>query len=640
MREYLLSKLAVFRADSSLQRSPNQGSVYVLKRAFLLSVLFSLVSPFIACDDTAAPIREREILVEVPGGDPSIFMMGGDWQAQESRILVAAGDLEKTLPLNSEVELGVIMFNQEGVPVTGERVNFRILDDDPAGAAVSASTTTTDANGYARIGFYSASVVRQYEVEVTHPRSRVPVVFTIDVLDLPTGGLDIRFDYQGPVALDQLEVYVVDQPTVCDSVYYLAPPDGVVVSQNGLSTIDRYQIAALPAGKSYGIVVRARTFEGGTLAAGGCLGDMRIIEDELRSATVTLLLLPLNPAGTYEVINHFNFTDAIPGRVGDVIDQLLRFFGDNNNEREIGGLIFDAIEQLAREVAGSIGGIVIELIGNWVEDDLNRLINSYIDNDAPPWIRDFFTIGSDLISVVSNMEVISEMTFTKARSDGTFEGAQNWVGLAFYWRIGCADTDPEDCGRFAFTMNQIAEGAHGINLVFGQFDGRVHSYNQGIINSHNMDLQYGRLVLFVLNQIILPRFANGATSLSEGLLNLADCPSFANRLTGGRDQLRLGGINIVSRSRIEGWCVSAMGLVGTAASFILEGLEVDTRMDLQGELVFVEENDDLSVDRIVEGEWRGAIRTAEEAAPPFTGDFEGERLLDGEVDGELMGEMP
>ena len=606
----------------------------------MLLILGLLTSHFVACDDSAAPIREREILVEVPGGDPSAFMMGGDWQPQSARVLVPAGDLERTVPLGGEIEVGVIMFNQDGAPVSGERVQFDILGENDQGAALTASMTTTDANGYARVSFYAGDVLRDYRVEASHPNARAPVLFSLEVLDLPTGGLDIRFDYQGPVALDQVEVYVVEQETVCDSVYYLAPPDGVVLSQNGLSVVDRYQPSALPAGESYGIVVRARTSEGGTLAAGGCLGDIRIIEGEIRTATVTLLLLPLNPAGRYEVINHFNFTDAIPGQVGNVIDQLLRFFGDQNNEREIGGLIFDAIEQLAREFAGTIGGIVIELIANWVEDDLNRLINGYIDNDAPQWIRDFFTIGADLVGVVSNMEVISEMTFTKARSDGTFEGAQNWLGLAFYWRLDCQESDPDDCGRYAFTMNQIADNANGINLVFGQFDGRVHSYNQGIINSHNMDLQYGRLVLFVLNQIILPRFADGATSLSEGLLNLANCPDFANRLTGGRDRLRLGGINIVSRDRIEGWCVSAMSLVGTGASIILEGLEVDTRMDLQGEVTFAEDNDDLSVDRLLEGTWRGSIRTAEEAAPPFEGDFEGERLLDDEIDGELMGEMP
>lgn len=592
----------------------------------ILSVTLLVFTGLTGCDDDTLPVREREILVEVPGGDPSQYT-GGDWPFRDARVLVPAGELEKTVPLTGEVEIGVILFDQTGAPVMGERVLIDILGEDDQGAAITAGSTTTDMNGYARVTFYAGEVVRAYEVDVRHDQAANPVVFSVNVLDLPVGGLNVRFDYQGPVALDQIELYLVDQPTICDAIYYLAPPDGVVVSQNGLNVSDRYQARALPAGERFGLVARARTRDGGSLAAGGCVGDVRIVENETREVTISLLLLPLNPAGQYEVINHFDFTEAIPGEVGLVIQNLVRFFGDQNHEREIGAVIFDVIEQLAREVAGTIGGLVIELIGNWVEDDLNDLINGYIDNDAPQWVRDFFTIGSDLVSVVSNIEVISEMSFTKSRSDGTFDGAQSWVGLAFYWRLDCEPTDPEECGRYAFTMDQIVEGANGIQLVFGQFDGRVHSYNRGIINEHTMDLQYGRLVLFVLNQIILPRFANGATSLSEALLNLANCPDFANRLTGGRDQLRLGGFNIVSRDRIESWCVSAMNLVGSGASFILQGLEIDTRMSLQGELVFIEETDDLGVDRITEGDWRGSIRTAQEAAPPFDGDFEGINLM-------------
>ena len=235
----------------------------------------------------------------------------------------------------------------------------------------------------------------------------------------------------------------------------------------------------------------------------------------------------------------------------------------------------------------------------------------------------FFTIGSDLISVVSNMEVISQMNLSKARSDGTFDGSQNWVGLAFYWRVGCDEADRE-CGRYPFRLDDIVNGAEGIQLVFGQFEGRIHSYNQGIIHLHNMDLQYGRLILFVLNQIILPEIANGATSISDALVTLANCPGFANRLTGGQAYLRLGGINIVSRSRIESWCSSAMGITGTAATYLLDGLEIDTRMDLQGEMTFVETNDDLMIDQIIDGVWWGALRTSEEAAPPFEGTFLGE----------------
>ena len=193
-----------------------QNSARVSFTLFILSLLFGLS----ACDDSAAPIREREILVEVPGGDPSIF--NGNTQPREARILVAAGEANKSLPLNGEIELGVILFNGQGEPVSGERVQYALVNADDSGVALSASMTTTDVNGYARVSFYAGERVNAYDVEVSHRQSLAPITFNLDVLDLPNGGLNITFDYQGPVTLDQLEVYIVEQASICDNVYYFS----------------------------------------------------------------------------------------------------------------------------------------------------------------------------------------------------------------------------------------------------------------------------------------------------------------------------------------------------------------------------------------------------------------------------------
>jgi hypothetical protein len=597
----------------------SRSSTSVLMYAFILIGLIAS-----GCDDQVVAPRERQIFVEV---DPDLGVGLNPRPNQPetiSRILVVAGESEKTVPIGGEVELGVLLFDTQGQPVVGERLEFQILDETLDGASLTSEQTSSDQSGYGRLNFFAGQQIREYEVEVRH-REALPVRFQIQTLDLPSGSLNVQFDYQGPVPLDQLEVYLMQDPSYCDRVFYMNPPDDSFLSQNGLNTSDRFSIPVLPAGESYSVWVRARTRDQGVLAGGGCTNDIRIIEDETRSVTVSILLLPVDPAGRYEVVNHFNFTDAIPGQVGDVIDGLVRFFGDANNEREIGVLIFDVVENLAREAAGSIGGLVIDLIRRWVEDDLNELINRYIDEDGPEWIRDFFTIGTDLISVVSNLEVLSEMSISKARSDGTFDGAQNWLGLTFYWRVGCDENPDPECGRYPFTMDEIVDGLEGVNLVFGQFDGRMHSYNQGTINLHTMELQYGRLVLFILNHLLLPRIADGATSITDALLNLGNCSGFADRLTGGRSYLRIGGINIVRRSSIEGWCTNALSFTGSAATLILERLNLDTRMDLQGDLVFVQNDDDLVVDLIEEGSWWGALRTADEAAPPFTGDFNGVR---------------
>lgn len=580
------------------------------------------------CADSAAP-TERQVLVEVdpnrPIAEPTYDDAGNLLPpTAANRILVITGNEEKDVNLEGTVELAVILLDSNGDAVEGERVEYQIVEEDESGAALSARRTSTDELGFSRVDFQAGTEIKDYEVEVWHPETR-RLKFIVHVIDLPSGGVEVEFEYEGPVELGQIEVYLLAERDFCEDPYYLAPPQDVVFSANTQRLDDRITISPLLAGTRLSVLVRARIASNGVLAAGGCVGDVLVREDENVRVKVPVFLIPLQPAGSYTVDNHLDFTDAIPGTLGDVIRGLVRFFGDQNHEREIAGLIFDLVEGLVREAAGAIGGLIVDLVRGWVEDDLNEIINNYIDNDGPDWLRSFFTIGSDLISVVSNLEVISRMRISKPRRDGTFEGSQNWIGLAFYWRLPCADDPDPACGRHAFTMDEVAAAAEGIQLVFGQFTGRIHTYNHGVIDLHTMDLQYGRLILFVLNNVILPFIADGANNLGDALLNLANCPGFANGVTGGRGHLRIGGINIVSRGTIEDWCVTILSIVGDAAEAIIGRLRVDTRLSLQGEMLFLEETDDLVVDAMTDGVWRGVIRTANDEGPPFEGDYAGTR---------------
>ena len=74
--------------------------------------------------------------------------------------------------------------------------------------------------------------------------------------------------------------------------------------------------------------------------------------------------------------------------------------------------------------------------------------------------------------------------------------------------------------------------------------------------------------------------------------------------------------------------LGAVSVVGDTASAILGRLRIDTRMTLEGEMTFVEETDDLRVDHMIDGRWRGVIRTSEDEGPPFEGWFEGSRDAD------------
>jgi hypothetical protein len=601
-----------------------------MRSFFLYGLIASLTLGVLGCEDEILKPDTRQVLVEVdprtiaeppmidddgnviPPAPPTVY----------GRILVISGDDEKNVHAGGTVPLDVILLDTNGDPVDGERVDFEIFGD-MADSTLSARRTATDENGVATVDFVAGAALGSYTVQVKNPETRV-LEFTINVIDLPTGGLDIGFEYEGPVALGRMEVYVIDDADYCEDPYYLTPPEGVIESGTVDDIFERFEVSPLLAGTQVSVVVRGRLAANGVLAAGGCVSDIRVPDGENQRVTVSTFLLPLNPAGSYTVLNTFDFTDAIPGTLGDVINGLVQFFGTRNQEREIAGLLFDVIERIARDFGGGLAGLAVNLLRDWLEDELNDVINGWIDNDAPDWVRDFFTIGQDIVGIVAEMEVVSRMRISKPRRDGTFDGSQNWIGLAFYWRLPCENDPDPQCGRYEFTMDEIAAAAEGIQLVFGQFTGRIHSYNQGIIDLHTMDLQYGRLIMFVLNNIILPFIADGATNLRDALLNLANCPGFANRATGGRGHLRIAGINIVSRDRIEQWCTGGIGIVGDAASAIIGRLRVDTRLSVQGEMVFLEETDDLQVDAIENGTWTGVIRTADDEGPPFAGTFVGE----------------
>ncbi|MGK0359588.1 MAG: hypothetical protein ACI9U2_001890 [Bradymonadia bacterium] len=610
-----------------------------MRQLFFYSFIASFTLGAMGCDDEVLGPDTRQILVEVdprrtiaepefdddgnlvPPAPPTVF----------GRILVIAGEDEKMVHAGGSTELAVILLDTNGDPVARERIDFEIFGDT-ADSTLSSRRTVTDDNGIATVDFIAGIALGDYVVQVKNPETRV-LEFNVSVVDLPTGGVDIGFEYEGPVALSRMEVYVIDDPDYCDDPYYLTPPDGVIDSGIVEDLFERYEVSPLLAGQTVSVVVRGRLAANGVLAAGGCISDVRIPDGEMVRVSVAMFLLPLNPAGGYTLENTYDFTDAIPGTLGEVINGLVQFFGTRNQEREIAALLFDVIENLARNFGGGLAGLAVNLLRGWLEDELNDVINGWIDDDAPDWVRDFFTIGEDIVGIVAEMEVISRMRISKPRRDGSFDGSQNWIGMAFYWRLPCeGDPDPE-CGRYEFTMDEVASAAEGIQLVFGQFTGRIHSYNQGIIDQHTMDLQYGRLIMFVLNNIVLPFIADGATNLRDALLNMANCPGFANGVTGGRGHLRIAGINIVSRDTIEGWCTGGIGIVGDAAAAIIGRLRVDTRLTLQGEMVFIEESDDLVVDRIENGQWTGVIRTSDDVGPPFDGTFGGP--MDGAP--EMMG---
>jgi hypothetical protein len=293
-----------------------------------------------------------------------------------------------------------------------------------------------------------------------------------------------------------------------------------------------------------------------------------------------------------------------------------------------GQAIYDEIINLIENFLSGAVATLIDFLANITggAQAIQGLINDAIENnDTLRRIRD---AGRDLRDVVANLEVRSELTIGKLNSTYEFRGSGNWLGVVLYWRWECDANSPPDCGAIDLAADSNGEIAD-LGVLSSEWTGRVVGYNQLQIDTHSLTLRYGRLIIYILNDVIIPRLTdNNANSLSEAFAYWIGCPGLADSITGSDGEI-LG----ITDEQIEGWCGTAVSTIFGFADLLVENLEFDIGLRLGGEGKLFELTSDGRVDEIREGTFNGFMESSEGgAASPFSATWDGVRR-NNETDG-------
>ena len=563
------------------------------------------------------------------------------------RVLIAQPE-DVDVNVQQTVMLQAFLYKPDGSPAVGEPVQFELLHNDPAGnpgeAVLMAAEVTVDDVGLAQVEFLAGSVGDvDLTVQITASGAPQEKHIVVHVLNYPVGTIEVSVDYDGPVTVGPIDVYLMSGENRCP-YNAIRVPMGEIATATVPRVGETIIFGPFVEGSTYTLYARGIVHADGmeTLGAQGCFDGIVVPGGEAAKIPLQMMLIPMNPVGSYDVQNHYDFTDAIPGTVGDVIRNIDALFNDTGN------WLIDRIQDGIQLFASSVLGFVGDLLGravNWVvdrffQDVLANAIDNWIDSSAPDWLKDFFVIGRDLLQVVNNLEVLSLMTFDKVASDFRLAGETTWAGVALYWRIDCEEGDPPTCGRHEFRIEQLLDTEYPLEIVWARFGARVVPYNGLKLDQHDINLQYGRLILFVLNEMLLPRIANGARSITDALLNAFDCEDLARSMTGDDGvwgvclpDWAFGQCIGVEDDDIKGWCEGAARLLGGMAADLIGGLAIDSRLTLAGECKMFEDNQDLLVDRLEDGTWTGTVRVGADQGNPFSGDWRGCRRQRG-VEGD------
>lgn len=539
-------------------------------------------------------------------------------------MIPSGGDSEIEVDQFGQVALGVLLFEREsGAPVLNEIIEFTLIDDGGGVVSITERQSVTNENGQAQIRFVAGELLETYTVKATHPGAN-SVEFRISVGDLPSGTLQVSYVNAGASVYDLtgVETYIFPRSHfTCNAFRPTSQiPEAAymdeVSSVNRTSTFENLDI------REPWTVIAIGKGDRGQLAAAGCVGDVFIRENQTTNTEVVLTLLPLNPVGRYRLTSHWDFTQTLEdsGNVGQILLQVFAAFENP------GRFLVDQIINLVRQfLGGIIAGAVeffLDIFG--LDDRIEDAINGFIEGiDFLARIRQ---AGLDLRDIVTRLEVLSVLTIGKLGSDFEVRGTDDWLGLAFYWRWNCDENSPEDCGRIELAIDPNSS----LGIVLGEWQGRVAAYNQLQINTHTVNLRYGELILYILNEVIIPTLTDGnAHSMMEAILYWIDCPGLALAITGSDGEICApADIVCVRDDQIAGVCDSVIRTVFGFAEVLLRNLEIDSVIELGGEGRLVEVDGDLLVDEIVDGVYDGWVNF-QDSRSPFSATWSAVRIQEG-----------
>ncbi len=524
----------------------------------------------------------------------------------------ASQPLQVRVSMNQLLRVKLVDYGVGG-PAVGAMVRFALRPTNPAvtgDASLSALTANTDASGIAAVTFRANSTGDvSYTVDVSVDNA-APVSFDVFVANAPRGTLSVDLKYEGPISVKNLHVRLASGQYTCTQFNPVRPSTDIL-GEKTLLGLGGSEVSwpNLPEAQRFTVFATAESTEG-HLAAAGCLDGVVIVPNQDNRVTLTLFMLSLNPTGTYDSTSVFDFTGAIPGELGDLVDEIALLF------ESPGEFLIERIKDLA---AAYVGQLITNAVFGLFEDQVAEVIDDWMFNESPYWLQDIWTIGQDLFQIVNNLELPATLQISKLTNEYYVQGVLLWDGVVLYWRLGCAeewesDYDP-NCGRNEFSLDAFTDTEFPMDIIEGRFTASVTDFNQLDVDNHVIKLNYGKLILFALNEMVLPALT-GEHNITDAVLSFVDCAAIA-------DGIYFTGLSTIGidESDIEWFCESGIELITRPVSLILSGLAIDSQMRMSGHAVLTDDNDDLNVDHVEDGQFIGNFESNGAAGEQFTGSW-------------------
>ncbi len=515
-----------------------------------------------ACGDTdSAPIasennprQENNKPVEAP--ENSKLMHVTPCQSGESVCVVS-------LSVGATTELNVKLVDSDNKPVKDAAVQFELVaSSTPAGIQRSSANSFTNSEGIATISLKAdedpntAVGISDIIVSVKNPDIK-KLRFTVSVNAKDSANYQINPTHAGTALFSKVDALLFEGDYTCDQLAdHLALSGRLPTALNnrrgsvdGDRTILPIVFPSQPNGSKYTVIVKGYSeLNENVEVVFGCTDNNPAIENGI-SVVVDVALFDHIPnlKGVFNVSHSFDLRDTLPENIRRIVDIIGRVATDPGSfivgcNAGSAGCPPGGSEGIINILAdflpdGTFSQTINDILGNnlvrgIVRDSINTLFEQWINSDSvPAWATNSVQLTKDIYETLGNFRVQGKIFFDQAPvaavEDGaaigvipTDSGRQLWNTVIFKWSRGCA-SQGSSCGDIPFTASQI--GVSG-SAIEGRFDGMVFNSDKLRINEHTLSLNYGLLLMAVIEKVVLPAiFGPNVDSVDAMLDNFIKC---------------------------------------------------------------------------------------------------------------------
>lgn len=259
---------------------------------------------------------------------------------------------------------------------------------------------------------------------------------------------------------------------------------------------------------------------------------------------------------------------------------------------------------------------VASVYGDWIGQE----IQAHLLANSPAWVQALPQALSVVDAQMSMVDVQTSLLLSRDTARGAYKATQIWNGLTVFRDPNCRMEGGLNCEQIKVSFQDLLDSEYPLEVVSADFTA-INRASRDLLTmeAHTVKLNYGRLALYLMTNLVLPEEPGAGLQLRDVVLAAINCRGLAGRLAGPDGVLgwNIGGFEVgLSINDLVGSC--EQGVFGMVNEFV-DQFNVPLSMDLAGTITMIDSDRDGRVDQLTSREIAGDVALTLGRGEPTSG---------------------